>query len=134
MTELVTPLYAAIAALVFVLLSFRALLLRRRLKVAIGPGDDPLLARAVRVHGNFSEYTPTALLLLFFMEILTGNTAMVHALGVTLLSGRLLHAYGVSQTDENYAFRVAGMALTFTVVISSALAIVARYVPALGSG
>jgi hypothetical protein len=42
-------------------------------------------------------------------------------LGGGLLAGRLLHAYGVSRTNENYRFRVAGMSITFAVTVSSAV-------------
>jgi uncharacterized membrane protein YecN with MAPEG domain len=38
-----------------------------------------------------------------------------------LLIGRVLHAFGISQAEENYRFRVAGMALTFVALISGAL-------------
>ena len=44
----------------------------------------------------------------------------MHALGTGLLVGRLSHAYGVSQQRENFAFRITGMTLTFTVLIASA--------------
>ena len=119
----VTGYYVAAAALLYVYLSVRTLRLRRRFQVAIGPGEDPLLARAVRAHGNFSEYAPIALLLLFFLEVTTSAYWLVHTLGSVLLLGRLSHAYGVSQVKENYFFRVAGMALTFTAILSSALRI-----------
>ena len=117
----VTTVYAALLALLFVGLSVRTLRQRRRCQVGIGPGDDPVLQRAIRVHGNFSEYVPIALLLMFFVETVTGNDLLLHGLGVILLAGRLAHAYGVSQVHENYGFRVAGMALTFTVIASCAL-------------
>ena len=128
-TELITPLYAAISGLVFIVLSVRTLRLRHRFKVSIGSGNEPLLARAIRVHGNFAEYVPTALLLLFFVEVSAGSVALIHALGLLLLAGRLLHAYGVSQLVENHKFRIAGTTMTFTVVISSALLLIAGYIP-----
>ena len=132
-TVYVTPLYAAVIALLFVLLSVRTLRLRHRFQVAIGPGDEPLLARAMRVHANFAEYVPIALLLMLFVEMGTRNATLVHALGVLLLAGRSLHAYGVSQVKENFRFRVTGMALTFTVIIAAALILLAVYAIALTS-
>lgn len=121
--NLVTPLYAATLSMLFVVLSVRTLRLRRRFHVGIGQDNEPLLARAVRAHGNFAEYVPLALLLLYFVELGNAPTLFLHGLGVTLLLGRSLHAWGVSQVDENYAFRVAGMAMTFASIISSALLI-----------
>ena len=52
----VTPIYAAILGFVFVTISVRTILIRRKLQIAIGDGDQPLLARAARVHANFAEY------------------------------------------------------------------------------
>ena len=101
---LITPLYASLFGLLFVLLSVRTLLLRRRLKIAIGHGQQPSLARAARAHANFAEYVP-----------------------LTLLVGRLAHAYGVSQLDEDYRFRVFGMAMTFTALISASLRVLVSY-------
>jgi uncharacterized protein len=44
----------------------------------------------------------------------------VHALGLSLLVGRFSHAFGVSQNNEDYRFRVAGTAMTFTTLLSAA--------------
>ena len=125
--SMITPLYAAIIALLFVLLSVRTLLLRRKLKVAIGHGDQPRLERATRAHANFAEYVPIALLLIYFLEVSSVSGPLIHILCVLLLVGRISHAYGVSQVEEDYRYRVFGMALTFTAIISAALRIVVAY-------
>jgi uncharacterized membrane protein YecN with MAPEG domain len=123
-----TPLYAAIIGLVFVVLSVRTLLLRRRLGIAIGTGEDPELTRAMRVHSNFSEYVPLALILFYFLEVETDADLWIHVLCVSLIVGRLLHAYGVSQVDENYRFRLAGMILTLGSIISASTRLIVSYV------
>lgn len=117
----VTPLYAAILGLVFVALSLQTIRLRRRHRVALGDGDQAPLRRAMRVHANFAEYVPLALLLMFFVEHDGGSAIRVHALGIALLAGRLLHAWGVSQLRENFRYRTTGMVLTFSVIISASL-------------
>ncbi len=123
-----TPLYAAIIGLVFVVLSVRTLLLRRRLGIAIGTGEDPKLTRAMRVHSNFAEYVPLALLLFYFLEIETDADLWIHVLCVSLIVGRILHAYGVSQVEENYRFRMAGMILTLGSIISASTRLIVSYV------
>ena len=123
-----TPFYAALFGLVLVALSVRTLRLRHKLRIGIGPGNDPRLERAMRVHANFCEYVPLALILIYLFETWLRSGAWVHALGGTLLLGRLLHAYGVSQVREDYRFRVAGMAMTFTVIIGTSSAILIAYV------
>ena len=124
---LVTSIYAAILGFVFVALSVRTLLLRRRLGVGIGDGDQPILARAVRVHSNFAEYVPLSLILLYFLETQVKASLWIHVLGSALLIGRITHAFGVSQVEENYRYRVIGMALTFTVIISASLGLMIGY-------
>ena len=79
------------------------------------------MLRAMRVHANFAEYVPFALLLIFLVESSGANPLVVHALGVALLVARLSHAYGVSQQKENFRFRVLGMATTLTVLLLSAI-------------
>lgn len=130
---LITPAYAAIFALLFVALSLRTIRLRRRARVAVGSGGDAVLERAARVHANFAEYVPLALVLIYFAEIEAAGNAWVHGLCIALLAGRLLHAYGVSQVKENYRFRIAGMVLTFTVLLSAAFRLLYAYVAVLAA-
>lgn len=115
----IVPLYASVLALLFVLLSVRTLLLRRRLKIAIGDAGNPTMLRAMRVHSNFAEYVPLGLLLIYFVETSGANTFLVHFLAICLLVGRTSHAFGVRQDAEVYAFRVSGMALTFTTLVTA---------------
>lgn len=117
----VTPVYAALLALVFVALSIRTIRLRRRYRVGVGDGNHAGLQRAARVHANFAEYVPLALLLVYFAESGGAPPLLIHTLAIALLCGRLLHAWGVSQTSENYRYRVCGMALTFSVIITACL-------------
>jgi len=121
------PRYASILALLFVALSVRTLRLRHSLKIGIGDAGNTRMLRAMRVHSNFAEYVPLSLILLYFIEVQGAWPILVHALGLCLMIGRLSHAYGVSQERENYNFRIAGMALTFTVLVSSALYLLFAY-------
>jgi len=124
----VLPLYAAFFALFFVALSVRTLRLRRSLGIAIGDSGNERMLRATRVHSNFAEYVPFSLLLIFLVEIQGAHPLLVHALCLFLFVGRLAHAFGVSQTKENYRYRVFGMALTFTTLVTSAAYLLFAYV------
>ena len=125
---LITPAYTSIFALVFVVLSFRTLLLRRKLGIAIGNGNELSLTRAARAHSNFAEYVPISLILIYFREIQMGSDLWIHALCILLLIGRIIHAIGVSKVNENYRYRIAGMALTFFVIISTSFRLLATYI------
>ncbi|HHQ4464740.1 MAPEG family protein [Aeromonas veronii] len=64
--------------------------------------------------------SPSPCCLVYFVE--TGNQTpwLIHLLGSALLLGRLCHAFGMSRTPENFRYRVAGIGLTFTVILVSA--------------
>jgi uncharacterized protein len=113
-------LYAALLAAMFFILSIRVIGQRRQSQTALGIGADANLERAVRVHANFSEYVPFALLLMFFVEEAGYPNWLMHVLGSVLITGRLSHAYGVSRSPENFRFRVTGMAMTFTILLTCA--------------
>ncbi|KGK41945.1 glutathione metabolism protein [Nitrincola sp. A-D6] len=117
----ITPIYAALLALLFVFLSFRIIRLRRALQVGLGDAGDKQLGRAIRVHANFAEYVPLGLLLVFFVEAQQAPFWWVHVLGLLLLLGRLLHAYGVGQVNETLIFRMLGMIMTFASVVFAAI-------------
>ena len=76
----------------------------------------------MRVQATFAEYVPFALILLGLAESLHTPNWFLHGLGLTLLIGRLSHAIGVSRSNEQFRFRVTGVALTLIVLIVTALA------------
>ena len=118
----ITALVAALLAPLYLLLTLRVVSQRREAKVAIGVGGDKPLLRRSRVHANFTETVPYALILMGLAENLLTPRAVMYAIGVCLLAGRLSHAYGVSQDKENFSFRMAGMILTFAAIAIAALA------------
>lgn len=124
----VTPIYAAILGLIFVIISFRTIGIRRNAKVAIGGGDNQLLQRAIRVHGNFTEYVPIALILIFFLEIQISFKIIIHLLLISLIIGRSIHFYGVRQVNENLKFRVTGMVITLSTIIIASISLLLSYI------
>jgi uncharacterized membrane protein YecN with MAPEG domain len=124
-TMTILPAYASMLAFLFVYLSIRTIRARRSLGIGLGHEENPVMLRAMRVHANFAEYVPFALLLVFLVESSAARPLLVHALGATLVVARLSHAFGVSREPENYRFRVFGMALTFTVILVSAIYVLA---------
>ena len=125
---MITSLYGAVLALLFVGLSIRTIGLRRRHRVAVGDAGNEELLRAMRVHSNFAEYVPLTLLLIYMLEAPGTQPALIHALCLSLLIGRVAHAYGVSRVGEDYRFRVFGMAATFTALVGAAIFLLWRFV------
>lgn len=115
---IVTPLYAGLLALWFVVLSLRVVARRRGQSINLGDGGDSVMLRRIRAHGNFSEYVPLALVLILLLE-LGGTTPLwaLHALGLMLLAGRLLHGYAFSFTGHAMMPRVLGTVLTFSTLL-----------------
>lgn len=115
---IVTPLYAGILALFYVMLSLRVSGRRRDANISLGDGGDPELQRRTRGHGNFAEYVPFALLLIALLEI-GGATPfwLLHLLGLTLVVARVLHGIALSYTQKWMLGRFLGTVLTFLVLI-----------------
>jgi len=122
----ITPYYAAVLALLFIILSVRTIKSRREHKVAIGDGGEKSLLRAARVHANFSEYVPFTLLLIAMLEIQSYSHWIIHGLCIALLAARIAHAYGVSQTNENFKFRIFGTATTINIIAICAFLLLAK--------
>jgi uncharacterized membrane protein YecN with MAPEG domain len=115
----VVPVYAALLAFVFLALSVGVIRLRQSRKIGIGTGGDRDLERAMRVHSNFAEYVPLALLLLAMAELQGASRIVLHVLGALLLIGRCAHAWGLSKAI--FQLRSVGVVLTFGVIAAAAL-------------
>jgi uncharacterized membrane protein YecN with MAPEG domain len=120
---MITGLYAALLGLLLLALSAQVVRLRMRYRVALGTGQHRLVERAVRAHGNFTEYAPLALLLLALLEMNLLPGWALHALGVALLAARALHAWGLSQEPEVLRWRSVGTGLTFAVLLVQSAAL-----------
>jgi len=111
-----TFLYAALMVFIYIVLTVRVVVIRKRIKVTLGDAQHPQLQRAIRAHGNFIEYVPFGLLLLMLLESTQKFSVLIHVLAMLLLIGRLLHAFSVSCVCENIKIRVVGMGMTLSVL------------------
>ena len=118
---LVTPLYAGLLVLLFVILSLRVVGRRRSGAISLGDGGNPTVLRIIRGHANFAEYVPLALVLMVILEISHFSIYALHALGIILVVARLLHAYALCYSEKFMFGRVAGAALTFLVLLIEAV-------------
>jgi uncharacterized membrane protein YecN with MAPEG domain len=117
----VTALYAALSALLLLLLAFRVVQARWKYKTSLGTGTEPGMERAVRVHANFVEYVPLALLLMGLAEANGAPAAGLHAAGAVLLASRVLHAWGLSKVSGRSFGRFYGTAGTWLTLLLLAL-------------
>jgi len=118
----ITLLFASLHALLMLGLVLPIARHRHARRIGLGDGGDTLLARRIRVHGNFIEHVPFALLVLALLELCGLAPTWLWDFGGALLLGRILHALGLSRSG-GYSFgRFAGTTLTWLVFLAMALA------------
>jgi uncharacterized membrane protein YecN with MAPEG domain len=124
MTFIVLPYYAAALAVMYLLLAGLVIRQRFKTRVGLGDGQQPDLIKAVRIHGNFSEYVPLLLILLLILEIQSAALWQLHLIGGLTLFGRISHAIGLSKSSGTSMPRMIGMICTFTALLSAAVFLV----------
>ena len=80
----------------------------------------------MRVHGNFIEYTPIALILIGVLDSQGLAPAWIHAMGLTFVAARILHIYAI--TKGNIGIRKTGMVMTVGVIALAAILCIMRFV------
>jgi uncharacterized membrane protein YecN with MAPEG domain len=121
MTAPLTALYAGVLGLLLLGLGARVSLLRSKLRVGTGHGNDPHLARAIRAHGNAVEWILPMLLLFLVAELDGANRTFLHVCGMTFIGARIAHAAGLLRTSKESSGRFWGTAATWLVVAVLAL-------------
>ena len=116
---MITSIYASLSALLIVKLALSVIKLRRKNRVSVGDGGIEELQLAIRTHANAVEWVPITLLLLLTLELNGAPPILIHALGATLLIGRILHAMGLPEKD--FKKRVLGMKITIYLLIALAI-------------
>lgn len=111
----IAALYAGVNILILLVLGVLVMLGRRRHKIVLGEGENPDFLRAVRAHANAAEYVPAALVGLTLLALFDPATPiwLLHASGISLTLGRILHGFGL-HTGVLNAGRMFGMVLTWT--------------------
>lgn len=99
----ITALYGSLLALVGLVLGALVGVQRPRLKVSLGDGGHQSLIEANRRHMNWLENVPLLITLLAIIELNGAPSTWLHALGGTLLVGRLIHPFGIG---AEFSFRL----------------------------
>jgi uncharacterized protein len=121
--------YVALIVLMGVLLTYSVIVQRRSKLVGMGDGGDKVIARRIRIHGNYCENAPFALALLLLLPLLGTASLWIHVVGGLFLAGRMAHAYGFAQSAGSSVGRVGGMVLThFSFFIGAGLLLFAAFV------
>jgi uncharacterized membrane protein YecN with MAPEG domain len=117
-------LWAGLLGLLFLVLSVLVGRQRRRAGIGIGHGGDAQLERAIRVHGNFAEYTPIVLVLLLLLALSGWGSLYIHILAAIYFAARIAHAVGLWQSSGVTPGRAIGLVGTWGVLaVASVLAV-----------
>ncbi|MFT3729636.1 MAG: MAPEG family protein [Terricaulis sp.] len=109
----VVALYAGVNILLLLVLGYLVTSARRTHKIVLGDGGHEATIRAIRAHANAAEYIPAALVGLLILSLFNGLPMwLLHAAGISLTGGRILHAFGLHAGKLNFG-RMFGMVLTF---------------------
>lgn len=109
----VVALYAGVNILLLLVLGYLVVRARQTHKIVLGDGGHDPTTRAIRAHANAAEYIPTALVGLLILSLFNNlPTWLLHAAGISLTLGRILHAFGLHAGKVNIG-RVGGTVLTF---------------------
>lgn len=114
-------LWSGLLGLLYLALAAYVVRHRYRTRIGIGDGGDPALSRAIRVHGNFAEYVPLALVLLLLLALAGWGSLYIHVLGGTLFVARAAHALGLAGSDGPSVGRGIGMLGTWGVIAAASI-------------
>lgn len=117
---MITGFYAGLSGLLMLWLAWKVVQVRQRSNIGIGDGGNPDLQRAIRVHANFIEYVPLALIMLLILEVTGTPPGFVHIFGFTLFMSRVLHAHGLSGNSGYSKSRFYGTLGTWLTVAGMA--------------
>lgn len=126
MSIAITALYAGILALILVALAINVTVHRNKLKVPLGDGNNPVMRRMIRVHGNAAEYIPLALVLMGIYELNGGAHTVLHVAGVALILARLAQSSEMFSTEMAGPRRIAGQSITWLTLIALAVLNIAK--------
>jgi len=80
-------------------------------------GDPVALEKAVRAHGNNTEYVPIILVGLGVMAMMGASAQTISILGGTPFMARVFHAYGIQQAKVPNIFGMVGNIVTWLVML-----------------
>jgi len=121
---MITAVYTSLLAIWLVFLSFRVIALRGSPVFAflnINTDDEEMLQRAIRAHGNLTEYAPMMVVLLYLLETNGTDPQTLHGLGIAFLVGRVMHGICFGFMKSSMPLRIGGTVLTLTPLLVAAL-------------
>lgn len=117
----IATLFTAINILILFVLTYLVIRQRRSQAISMGHNDNENMQRAIRVHGNFTEYAPLAMIGLYGMAACGASAYWMYGIGGAFTLGRIMHAFGYSKVTGLSFGRFYGMAITATSLLVMAV-------------
>ena len=124
-------LYAALLGIWLIVLSLRVIALRGNPAFnwfGFGNRSEISLQRAIRGHGNLTEFAPIFLILLYFVETSGFSVTAIHWYGSVFVLGRLMHGVCFGFLEKNMFLRVAGTVLTLFPILGLSVVLFLEYI------
>lgn len=123
----VTAVFAAVTGLLLLVLSFQVVRFRLKYRKGMGITDDRDFEAAVRAHANLVEYAPLGLIMLGLAELNGVAGGLIYWVGMTLVVGRVLHAWGmINGRGGPHKARMLGIIMTWLAILVTALLLMAN--------
>ena len=108
----ITLIATGVLGILFFVHSLRTIFGRKLTNTNLGDGDNELMIRRIRIHGNFAEYIPLLLIILGLLEVSEVPSLWLVGFAALVVVGRLLHFYGLYSKDTPGLARILGMQMT----------------------
>ena len=108
----VTNLSVFANGLIYLILTWRVIRLRRRDGIVLGDDGNRIMTKRIRGPANAAEQIPLALILIALLELQGIDTVLLAGLAMLFTLGRALHAAYFTIHGTHWRFRMWGMAAT----------------------
>lgn len=113
-------LWIGLQSLLLIYISYRVGQARHKYNINLGDGGNPEMLKAIRTHGNYTEYAPLALVGLLAVSLIGGSVIIVHVIGAAFFFARIAHLLGLGM-DVWKQGRFVGTLLTMLSLLATAL-------------
>ena len=118
--------YSGFQLLIGLVLAINAVKLRFKTQILLGDDGNTEMLKAMRSHGNWSEYSPAYIISLLLISLVQGPLWLIHTIGIMSFIGRASHAYGLNQEQDPNLFRQAGFVLSILSMLICVVSLIYR--------
>ncbi len=123
----ITPIYAVLLTVIYIILFMRVVVERRANRFAYGDNNSPRVHAKIRASANWSEHVPITLILFLLVEVQGAPAVLLHGFGMSLVIARGLHGYSMSFAPKTIRLRVWGMSIHFLIMVALLITLAANW-------